>query len=390
MRVLYIVGLLVGVMDVGEYDGFLRGIYYNVAKGGSYGGIQKLWNAVKESDSKPEGLKYVDVVEWLNNQNTHNVHVVPRKKFKREQIVVEFLNEQFEADLIDVQSLARFNGGVKYLLVVIDVFSRYLMVRPLLRKTGVLVAEAVRDIFVNERVCKTLKTDLGKEFMFKGFQEMLKEFRVYHMKAYNDTKACFAERVNKSLQEKMYRYMYEKMTDKYVDVLDDIVWGYNNTVHTSTGMKPIDVTEENALELYERVYMPVVEAKYQAVKKFKFSVGDYVRISHGKKVFARGYHEQWTEEVFKVVGRIKSVPPRYKVSDLLGEVILGSFYEAELMRCQYDAGGRFRVERVLFTKMVDGKKMAKVRWKGWPKAFDSFVLYSDVQGVGSEEKKKEE
>ena len=121
------------------------------------------------------------------------------------------------------------------------------------------------------------------------------------------------------------------------DVLDNILDKYNNTVHRTIKMKPIDVTSDSYAEYNED----------SNVTKPKFKVGDHVRISKYKNIFAKGYAPNWSEEVF-VVSKIKNtVPWTYVVSDLNGEEITGSFYEKELQKTNQK---EFRIEKVLKRK----------------------------------------
>ena len=131
-------------------------------------------------------------------------------------------------------------------------------------------------------------------------------------------------------------------------ILNDIVDKYNNTVHRSIKMKPIDITSDSYPEYNED----------SNVTKPKFKVGDHVRISKYKNIFAKGYTQNWSEEVF-VVSKIKNtVPWTYVVSDLNGEEITGSFYEKELQKTSQE---KFRIEKVLKRK---GDKL-HVKWNGY-------------------------
>ena len=106
----------------------------------------------------------------------------------------------------------------------------------------------------------------------------------------------------------------------YVDALDDIVNKYNNTVHRTIKMKPIDVIDDSFAEYNEE----------SNKKNPKFKVGDHARISKYKNIFAKGYAPNWSEEVF-IVSKIRNtVPLTYVISDMKGEDITASFYEIEL------------------------------------------------------------
>ena len=147
----------------------------------------------------------------------------------------------------------------------------------------------------------------------------------------------------------------------YFDVLDDIVNKCNNTVHKTIKVKPIDVTDDSYTEYNEDFNK----------KDPKFKVGDHVRISKYKNIFAKGYTPNWSEEVF-VVSKIKNtVPWTYVVSDLNGEEITGSFYEKELQKTNQK---EFRIEKVLKRK---GDKLY-IKWKRYNNSFNSWINKKDL------------
>ena len=154
---------------------------------------------------------------------------------------------------------------------------------------------------------------------------------------YNAGESAAAERFIRTLKNKIFKHMTAVSKNVYFDVLDDIVNKYNNTVHRSIKMKPIDVTSDSYAEYNED----------SNVTKPKFKVGDHVRISKYKNIFAKGYTPNWSEEVF-VVSKIKNtVPWTYVVSDLNGEEITGSFYEKELQKTSQE---KFRIEKLIKRK----------------------------------------
>ena len=147
----------------------------------------------------------------------------------------------------------------------------------------------------------------------------------------------------------------------YFDVLADIVDKSNNTVHRNIKRRPIDVTPDSYAEYNED----------SNEKDPKFKVGDHVRISKHKNIFAKGYTPNWSEEVF-IVNKIKNtVPWTYAISDLNGEEITGSFYEKELQKTNQE---KFRIEKVLKRK---GDKLY-VKWKGYDSRFNSWTDKKDV------------
>ena len=171
---------------------------------------------------------------------------------------------------------------------------------------------------------------------------------------YNEGKSVDAERFIRTLKNKIFKHMTAISRNVYLDVLDDIVNKYNNTIHRTKKMKPIDVISDSYVEYNE---------DSNKVKP-KFKVGDHVRISKYKNIFAKGYTQNWSEEVF-VVSKIKdTVPWTYVISDLNGKPITGSFCEKEFQKTNQK---EFRIAKVLKRK---GDKLY-VKWKGYDNSFNS-------------------
>ena len=221
-----------------------------------------------------------------------------------------------------MQHFSRLNKGYRYLLTVIDIFSKFAWVMPLKSKTGKEMCDAFEKLIV-DRKPKKLWTDAGKEFVNKYFKEFLTKHEIELYQTFNEGKAVVIERFNRTLKEKMYRHFTETNSNKYLDILPKLVSGYNNTYHTTIKMTPIEGSKkENEGEIH---YTP------DAVKeKPKFKIGDRVRIYKYKKLFSKGYETNWTKEIFVISEIRKTSPITYKIKDLNGEDILGSFYKQEL------------------------------------------------------------
>ena len=173
---------------------------------------------------------------------------------------------------------------------------------------------------------------------------------------YNARKSVVAERFIRNLKNKIFKHMRAVSKNVYFDVLYDIVNKYNNTVHRSIKIKPIDVTSDSYAEYNENFNK----------KDPKFKVGDHVRISKYKNIFAKGYTPNWSEEVF-VINKIKNtVPWTYAISDLNGEEITESFYEKELQKTSQE---KFRIERMIKRK---GDKLY-VKWREYDSRFNSWI-----------------
>ena len=144
-------------------------------------------------------------------------------------------------------------------------------------------------------------------------------------------------------------------------MLDDIVNKYYNTIHRTIEMKPIDVTDDSFAEYNEK----------SNKRNPKFKVGDHVRISKYKIIFAKVYAPNWSEELF-VIKKVKNtVPWTYVMNDLNNEEVIGSFYEKELKKINQK---EFRIEKIL--KRKDDKLY--VNWKGYDNLFNSWINKKDI------------
>ena len=180
-----------------------------------------------------------------------------------------------------MQTFSRFNRGVKYLLAVIDIFSKYGWLIPLKDKSGKSVATAFKQIF-KERKPTKIWVDKGKEFYNKDVKSLIELYSTE-----NEEKSSVVERWNRTMKEKMWEYFSANSTSVYIDVLDDLVEQYNNTRHSSIKMTPVEASKKtNEIQVWRNMYPEHVEIKtYQA----RLSVGDKVRITKKKKTFEKGY-----------------------------------------------------------------------------------------------------
>ena len=142
---------------------------------------------------------------------------------------------------------------------------------------------------------------------------------------HNEGKSVVAERFIRTLKTKIYKYMTSISKNVYIDKLDDIVNEYNNTYHRTIKMKPVDVKDNTYIDSME-----LHSNKEVNDENSKFKVGDHVRISKYKKIFAKGYTQNWSEKVFVIKKAENTVPWTYVINDLNGDENIGIFYEKEL------------------------------------------------------------
>lgn len=225
-----------------------------------------------------------------------------------------------------------------------------------------------------------MRSDAGKEFENKTLSEYLKSVKVHHIVTRNETKANYAERVIKTLKHKLFRYMMKKRTQRYIDVLQDIVNSYNHTVHRGLGRKPASITKANEGESRLQQYLlRRPEKKPSKKRKYGFKIGQTVRISHLRSLFDREYSQKWTGEVFSVAKRYRREGiPIYTLVDWDDERVEGTFYEQELQATYVDSSTEYRIEKILKKRTKNKKKEVLVRWLHWPKKYDSWIPETNV------------
>ena len=278
--------------------------------------------------------------------------------FRKRTVYVCGIDEIWAADLVDMQSFAKDNDGVKYLLTVIDVFSKYGWIVPLNDKSGKSTAAGFVKIFTSGRKPGKVWVDKGREFYNTDVKKLVELYSTE-----NEEKSCVVERWNRTMREKMFKYFTANSTRRYIDVLNEMVDSYNSTRHSSIKMTPTKAS----LKANEKVvWMNLFGNEIHEVIKPKFSIGDKVRITKKKNIFEKGYTPRWTEEIFTISTIQYTDPPTYKITDANDEEIQGSFYEQELQKSTQEI---FRIEKVIRRR---GNK-SLVKWLGYPDSFNSWV-----------------
>ena len=249
-------------------------------------------------------------------------------------------------DLADMQLLSKYNKGVRFLLRVIDTFSKYAWVVPLKDKKGISTVKAFQIILKQSNgKPNEMWVDKGSEFYNTYFKKWLRDNAIVMYSTHNEGKPVVAERFIRTLKNKIYEYMTSLSQNVYIDKLDDIVDEYNNTYHTTIKMKPIDVKDNTYINADKEINNK--DPKY-------------------KNIFAKEYMPNWSEEVF-VIKKVKNtVPWTYVINDLNGEEITLTFYEKELQKTNQE---EFRTEKVIRRK---GDKLY-VKWKGCNNSFNSWI-----------------
>lgn len=312
-------------------------------------------------------------IRW-SNQLADELHKPIRRKFQKRMVFAKTVDDIWSADLIEMIPLAKYNKGYKYLLMVIDVFSKYGWIVPLKTKTGKAVTEGFKKVF-SDRVPSRLWVDKGKEFYNKTLQSLLDKEKVIMYSTENEEKSSIVERWNRTMKRHMWKYFTANNTHKYIDILPELVKRYNETYHRSIRTTPSKATNPDN---FNHVYASLYGGMKKLIKKPKYKVGDRVRIIKKKRTFEKGFTTNWSEELFTVTKVKDTKPPTYEIKDLNGNVIHGTFYEEELQKSKQSI---YRIEKVLKRRQNknNGQKEVYVKWKGYDNSFNSWLPLSELK-----------
>ena len=251
-----------------------------------------------------------------NEQLAEELHKLIIRKFEKRRVYSTLKDDIWGADLADMQLLSKYNKGIRFLLCVIDIFSKYAWVVPFKNKKGISTVKAFQIILKqSNRKPNKIWVDKGSEFYNAYLKKWLRDNDIVMYSIHNKGKFVVAERIIRTLKSKIYKYITSISKNVYIDKLHDIADEYNNTYHTTIKMKPVDVKDNTYINADKEINN----------KDPKFKVGDHVRISKYKNIFAEGYMPNWSEEVF-VIKKVKNtIPWTYVINDLNGEEITGIF-----------------------------------------------------------------
>ena len=309
----------------------LHQLYYDLNSPASFASAKTLYYHARKHDPK---IKLKTVTDFLEAQHVYSMHKQTRtKKFPRNKVTAIGLDSHWQADLCDMRALKKANYNRGYILTVVDVLSKYGFAECVARKSSKLVAEAFAKIIKRSgRSPWYLMVDKGTEF--QG------EFRRYITKDLGITlytsnapviKAPNVERFNRILKTRMWKYFTHKRTYRYTNVLQQLVNACNERFSNPIQMRPSEVTFKNETEIMKRLYG--TGRQQSKLIKFKYKVGDRVRLVNTAKLFQKGYHSRFSNTVHVITERLSRQPPVYRVHEEHTHIpIKGIFYHEELVK----------------------------------------------------------
>ncbi|KAL3087582.1 hypothetical protein niasHS_009800 [Heterodera schachtii] len=319
----------------------LKFLYKDLSSPVAFTSAEPLLREARKTQPK---INRADVQNYLATQRTYTLHRQAKRRYRRLPTLAPGLHTEWQADLAIFDRLAKQNRGYQYLLVCIDTLSRQVFVEPVKTKTSVNMIRAFGRIFKRSKYIPwKVLTDQGKEFTARTVQHFFRAKDVEHfcMLTSPQFHAGMAERANRSIKERLYRYFTERNTYTWIDVVQDIVRAINHSPNSSIGMRPADVNFKNAEALRQKLHNA---AENVVRRQPRYRVGDRVRIEKYKHVFQKGYLPRFTNELFTVAEvHTERSPVVYRLRDDHNEIISGTV-EQQFVQVEWQTGNTVRIE----------------------------------------------
>ena len=271
----------------------LNRIYHNPIDPGFLDNVDRLLRRAKQLHVP--GTTRQTVKNYLKSEQAYTLHRPARRRFTRNHTYVAGIDAQWEADLADMQGIARQNGGMRYMFTVIDVFSMFAWAVPVHSKDAKAITAAFDQVLTaaHPRYPRRLQTDKGKEFFNSEFANLMKRHGIEHFASESEQKAAVVERFNRTIKHRIFTYLSDRGTVRWVDVIQDLMGSYNHSRHRSVCMAPVDVKKKDENPLWVRLFGDGDTHLNPTIPH-----GAMVRISGKKTIFDKGYMPNWDQGAF--------------------------------------------------------------------------------------------
>ena len=309
-----------------------------------------------------------------NNPNeilSQELHKQKRINFERRRVISNYIDHIWGIDLITMIKYSKQNNNYKYILTVIDFFSKFSFCYPLKNKNYNEIINSFKDIFKkSKRKPKFIQSDEGLEFTNKQVQKFFNDNNIKWYHTFNrDIKCSICERYNRTILNKIYKNFTLNNNTIWINDLNKLVKEYNNSYHRTIKMKPVDASKKSNDNIVRKNY------NFEIItNKKKFKIGDKVRISLSKNTFEKGYTSNWSEQIYIIYDIKSSNVHYYYLKDLNGNKIDGMFYEQELLKTNMKENDLYIIEKII--KKVGNKYL--VKWRGYDDTFNSYVNENDI------------
>ena len=368
---------------------YLLKLYYNIGKVGSLGTAKSLYKLVKQEQKY--NLTLNEIRAFLSSVDTFTVFKqVKRKKVQVPRLYSSGIDQIWQGDLLEFNSkYKKDNHSYVALLIIIDIFSRFCWFAKL-KSTGAEDLIKGFDEILDKskpRVCKAFSSDMGPNFTSKKFIKYLQDKGIKQIILNAPSKAWYCERLIKTIQEKIHKIFYHNQSYQWEPYIEDIIDQKNNSYHYGLKNIPSHVNKNNEREIFYMQYLPPDKIKKKQKKKkivpnkpkkFKFKIGQKVRILAHRAAFNHSYQENFSEEYFYIKrSYIRGTIPVYILEDVEKNEIKGPFYEYELQGIVIPKNYHFKIAKILRYKTQNKKKYALIAWYGFRE--QTWILASQIK-----------
>ena len=349
----------------------LKKMYNDPKFPASFAGKQRFYKALKLRNKK---LKFQTVDKKLKSVNSYTLHKPVNKPKLYRRIFTKGINYLYQIDLVDMTKFEHENDGYRWIITIIDTFSKKAWAFKMKQKSAKSIMNVMTSFLKNNKPQK-IEFDQGKEFYNAPFLNLLKRLKIKHFSVYSDHKCAIVERFNRTLKTRMYRCFTAQGNHRWVDILQNLVNGYNETPHRSTKFAPNNVTSQNENVVRKNLY-PKIKKEKQHSRQL-FNIGDSVRITKKKNIFQKGYEKSWSHEVFTVSQIKDTYPITYGIKDYKGNLIEGSWYSNELQLVDISEN-IWPIEKIVRTRNKKGKTQYLVKFLGYPDEANTWIEQEEL------------
>lgn len=382
-----------------EQKKYLEKKYTNTSFKGAFTSAKNFYRAIK-NDGKYDNISLAQINRFLSSLSAFTLHRERRRSRKFMKIISAYKLHIMGADLIDYTSIAKFNKGKKFCLIMQDFFTRKIFLKALPSKKGKAVLNAIKEIYRQTGRYDRLCTDQGKEFQFHGLHDFLNSKGIKHYYAVNPetSKVSNIERTIKTVRKLISKYFTFTGKKIWYKKVGNFARIFNSSYHRVIKTTPAKAWsgETPATAIWENVFMPPLKKsnKTKIIKtrknkrklrmpryNFKFSINDVVKVSQEKNIYSRHTSEGYSRENFRIQEReMKAGIRMYRLKDMFDTPLKSFFRESELkLSSDNDKYQVYELEKVL-KKQKRGKVVyVLAKWVGLPKQNATWVREKDLK-----------
>ena len=237
----------------------------------------------------------------------------PKKNYPTNKTDVYYIDDIWSLDIRDLKDYGPENNrGYRYVLVIIDNFSKFGWTSPLKNKNAQTIKDSFENILISsKRKPNLIESDRDKGFYNNIFQDFLNKNDIKLYSRNSSFGSVFAERFNRTIRDLLKKPVFEKGDGNWIDVLQTITKQYNRRIHSSTKLTPIQASlKKNEGYVYKNLL-----DKRKKVKP-KYEIGDSVRTADLKKTFSKEDTTNWSYRLYKITEIINDTIPTYKIDNL--------------------------------------------------------------------------